>query len=148
MANLWQGPFPHGNTGEDGFLRTSPVGIFPASGFGLHDMIGNVWGMDGRLVAARPCRARGGGLLPAPEPARRKPRRKRGPGPARRPDPARGPKGESHLSAPSYCRPDRPAACQPQPIDSTTGHIGFRCGWRGPGPDPPADLRSSPRPRP
>jgi formylglycine-generating enzyme required for sulfatase activity len=27
----------------DGFERTSPVNAFPANGYGLHDMIGNVW---------------------------------------------------------------------------------------------------------
>jgi formylglycine-generating enzyme required for sulfatase activity len=43
MANTWQGAFPHENLLTDGYARTSPVGAFPANGFGIHDMIGNVW---------------------------------------------------------------------------------------------------------
>ena len=43
MANTWQGEFPRQNTCEDGFDRTSPVTAFPPNGYGLYDMIGNVW---------------------------------------------------------------------------------------------------------
>jgi formylglycine-generating enzyme required for sulfatase activity len=43
MANTWQGEFPRQNTREDGFERTSPVAAFPPNGYGLYDMIGNVW---------------------------------------------------------------------------------------------------------
>jgi sulfatase modifying factor 1 len=42
-ANIWQGRFPSNNTSEDGYLRTSPVMAFPANGFGLYDVGGNVW---------------------------------------------------------------------------------------------------------
>ncbi|KAJ0068910.1 hypothetical protein NL108_014369, partial [Boleophthalmus pectinirostris] len=42
-ANLWQGEFPSQNTGEDGFVKTSPVKSFPPNGFGLYDMVGNAW---------------------------------------------------------------------------------------------------------
>ena len=43
MANTWQGEFPVSDTGEDGYQGTSPVGAYPANGYGLSDMIGNVW---------------------------------------------------------------------------------------------------------
>lgn len=36
-------------------------------------------------------------------------------------------KGGSHLCAPSYCLRYRPAARQPQAIDTSTSHLGFRC---------------------
>ena len=43
VANIWQGRFPSNNLAEDGYVRTSPVTAFPANGFGLYDVGGNVW---------------------------------------------------------------------------------------------------------
>ena len=43
MANTWQGEFPWQHQTRDGYERTSPVGAFPPNGYGLYDMIGNVW---------------------------------------------------------------------------------------------------------
>ena len=43
MANIWQGNFPMQNLKLDGYDLTSPVGAFPENGYGLVDMIGNVW---------------------------------------------------------------------------------------------------------
>lgn len=43
LANVWQGDFPSRNTCEDGFFTTCPVHAFPPNGYGLHNMIGNVW---------------------------------------------------------------------------------------------------------
>jgi formylglycine-generating enzyme len=43
MTNAWQGHFPDHNTASDGYLETAPVASFPANGYGLYDMAGNVW---------------------------------------------------------------------------------------------------------
>jgi formylglycine-generating enzyme required for sulfatase activity len=130
MANIWQGNFPVQNLGEDGYERTSPVMAFPPNGYGLYDMIGNVWEwtqdwwVATAAKAASPCCA---------------PRNPRG---GAREDsldrdcpggdiPRKVLKGGSHLCAPSYCRRYRPAARHAQPIDTSTSHIGFRCILRG-----------------
>jgi formylglycine-generating enzyme len=42
-TNYWQGSFPYYNSGEDGFLTTSPIGYFGANDLGLTDIEGNVW---------------------------------------------------------------------------------------------------------
>ena len=41
--NVFQGDFPNGNTGADGWMGTCPVGTYPPNGFGLHEVTGNVW---------------------------------------------------------------------------------------------------------
>jgi sulfatase modifying factor 1 len=41
--NVFQGQFPGGNTGADGYLATAPVDAFAPNGFGLHNVTGNVW---------------------------------------------------------------------------------------------------------
>ena len=43
MANTWQGTFPAENLALDGYKRASPVMAFPPNGYGVYDMIGNVW---------------------------------------------------------------------------------------------------------
>jgi formylglycine-generating enzyme len=43
MANTRQGEFPWQNLQTDGYEGTAPVGQFPPNGYGLFDMIGNVW---------------------------------------------------------------------------------------------------------
>jgi formylglycine-generating enzyme required for sulfatase activity len=42
-CNVWQGDFPLHNSGDDGFVGTAPVDSFQANGYGLYNMIGNVW---------------------------------------------------------------------------------------------------------
>ena len=43
MANTYQGQFPVKDTGEDGYAGLAPVGSFPPTGYGLHDIAGNAW---------------------------------------------------------------------------------------------------------
>uniref|UniRef100_UPI0011E4D51A formylglycine-generating enzyme family protein n=1 Tax=Streptomyces sp. WAC05950 TaxID=2487419 RepID=UPI0011E4D51A len=43
MCNIWQGDFPTLNTAEDGWEGTAPVTSFRPNGFGLHNVVGNVW---------------------------------------------------------------------------------------------------------
>jgi formylglycine-generating enzyme required for sulfatase activity len=126
LANYWQGRFPHENLETDGFARTSPVGAFPPNGFGLYDMIGNVWEWT-RDWYAQPEAASGRPCCVPTNPRGASEAASRDPG-----DPGRNfgrkvLKGGSHLCAENYCQRYRPAARYPQTIDSTTSHIGFRC---------------------
>jgi sulfatase modifying factor 1 len=111
LANTWQGEFPWQNLMLDGYAGTSPVGSFPANGYGLHDMTGNVWEWTIDLFTAdhaahRSC------CVPGAEGDH---------------IPRRIIKGGSHLCAPNYCLRYRPAARQGEAVDTSTGHIGFRC---------------------
>jgi formylglycine-generating enzyme required for sulfatase activity len=125
MANTWQGAFPHQTLKPGGAFRTSPVGAYPANGYGLSDMIGNTWEWTRdwwsttATAVASPCCAPhnpvGGTLEDSLDP--RQPQI---------PIPRKVLKGGSHLCAPSYCRRYRPAARHAHPVDTSTSHVGFR----------------------
>jgi sulfatase modifying factor 1 len=123
MANYWQGRFPFENTLADGFERTSPVGAFPANGFGLFDMIGNVWEWTSDWYAENA--AEPGPSCCGPRPARQVAEQESCEPFSR--IPRKVLKGGSHLCAENYCQRYRPAARYAQPVDSPTSHIGFRC---------------------
>ncbi|WP_314372568.1 formylglycine-generating enzyme family protein [Sphingomonas paucimobilis] len=132
LANYWQGLFPFANQMLDGYERTSPVGTYPANGYGLYDMIGNVWEWTADWYALPPrnvgAKAKKGGCCELP----RNPRgaRERDSFDPAQPHTRIGRKvlkGGSHLCAENYCRRYRPAARHPQAVDSSTTHIGFRC---------------------
>ena len=66
MANTWQGEFPWQNLLADGFEGTSPVKSFPANGYGLFDMAGNVWEWTSDYYTSPPDRSHPARLLRAP----------------------------------------------------------------------------------
>jgi formylglycine-generating enzyme len=119
MANTWQGQFPWQNLTLDGYPRTSPVGSFPPNGFGLYDMTGNVWEWTTEPAGSgpawtstsSPCCGVHDHRVPGDHPVRII-------------------KGGSHLCAPNYCLRYRPAARQPETVDTSTSHIGIRCVLR------------------
>ena len=128
LANYWQGRFPYENLCADGWEMTSPVRHYPANGYDLYDMIGNVWEWTKDwwsypLTKGPSCCAvdnpRGGTLKGSFDP--------------QQPDIRIGRKvikGGSHLCAENYCQRYRPAARHAEMVDTSTSHIGFRCVWR------------------
>ena len=107
-CNIWQGPFPEYNTGEDGFHATAPVHAFEPNGFDMFNMVGNVWEWCGDWFAARPP------ADPAQDPA--------GPAAGR----SRVIRGGSFLCHESYCFRYRVAARSFNTPDSSIAHTGFR----------------------
>ncbi|WP_407919683.1 formylglycine-generating enzyme family protein [Derxia lacustris] len=110
-ANTWQGGFPERDSGADGWRGTAPVGCFAANGYGLHDMIGNVWeltrdGWTGSHAADDPDAVRPDGRAPAAR--------------------ASVMKGGSFLCSPDFCVRYRPSSRQPLEAGLATSHAGFR----------------------
>jgi sulfatase modifying factor 1 len=127
MANSWQGRFPFENTLVDGYEYTSPVGTFPPNGYGLFDMAGNVWEWTADWYQARLPADSGKACCTPQNPRGGREEDSYDPGLPQFRIPRKVVKGGSHLCAPSYCFRYRPAARQPQMIDSGMSHLGFRC---------------------
>jgi len=109
-ANTWHGRFPFENTRRTGAPFSDPVDSFKPNGFGLFNMIGNVW----EWTASRYTSRHDGTTCCTP---------------AGRPSDGMTHvvKGGSFLCAPSYCKRYRAAARSPQEVRSSTNHLGFRC---------------------
>ncbi|MEM7287086.1 MAG: formylglycine-generating enzyme family protein [Actinomycetota bacterium] len=107
--NVWQGDFPVENTAGDGFVGTAPVRSFPANGYGLYEMTGNVWEWCADWFDPA-SKHQAGVDNPTGPPA--------GSGKVM--------KGGSYLCHDSYCHRYRIAARTSNSPDTSTGHLGFR----------------------
>nr|WP_235018343.1 formylglycine-generating enzyme family protein [Thermomonospora echinospora] len=118
MCNIWQGTFPTHNTAEDGHVATAPVKSFRPNGFGLWNMVGNVWEWCADTFAADTYAVRAGQIPvhdprgPLHDPSRSAPRVMR---------------GGSFLCHDSYCYRYRVAARSSNTAESAAANIGFRC---------------------
>lgn len=106
QANTWQGIFPVLNTADDGFVGLAPAGCYKPNGYGLYDMIGNVWEWTSDIYSND---GNGGAMRNVI-------------------------KGGSYLCAPNYCMRYRAGARQGQEADLATSHLGFRTILEAPGP--------------
>lgn len=103
-ANSWQGVFPLMDTGEDGYLGTSPVGAFGVAPSGLTDMAGNVWEWTASSYIPYPATLDDARV--APEKVQR---------------------GGSFLCASDVCEGFRATARAHATAQTALMHVGFRC---------------------
>ncbi len=122
MANTFQGDFPRSNTADDGYAATSPVKAFPANGFGLYGVSGNVWEWTSDWYRFDEYVRRAMSDKPVINPK----------GPTMSYDPTepgipkRVQKGGSFLCTDQYCARYRPGGRGKVAPDSGANHIGFR----------------------
>ena len=110
--NVFQGPFPGHDTGDDGWVGTCPVGTFPPNDLGLFEMTGNVWEwcadwFDPLYYCTSPR------LAPAGPPQ----------------GTARVMRGGSYLCHESYCWRYRVDSRSSNTPDSSSGNVGFRVAY-------------------
>jgi len=110
LCNIWQGNFPHVNTKLDGYLSTAPVSAFPPNGYGLYNIVGNVWEWCADWFSPTFHVSDTGDNPKGPPTGQTKVMR-----------------GGSYLCHHSYCNRYRVAARSSNTPDSSTGNLGFRC---------------------
>ena len=123
MANTYQGTFPMKDTGQDGFIGIAPVARYPANGYGLYDMAGNVWQWTSDWY--RPDYyvqvARAGSVVRNP----------RGPDspydPSEPNEPKKVHRGGSFLCTDQYCSRYIIGTRGKGDVGTGTNHLGFRC---------------------
>ena len=104
-ANTWEGVFPFNNSGEDGYLYTSPVGAFGKTPLGLTDMGGNVWEWTDSWYRSYADREKD--FVPNEQSERVQ-------------------RGGSFLCNPGYCHGYRVSARSHTTPESSLFHVGFR----------------------
>lgn len=123
MANTFQGEFPYKNTGEDGFVGTSPVAHYPANPYGLYDMAGNVWQWTSDWY--RPDYYQ---QLASREVVARNPQGPATPfDPAEPTQPKKVQRGGSYLCTDQYCSRYIVGTRGKGEVSTGTNHLGFRC---------------------
>ncbi|MCJ7841280.1 formylglycine-generating enzyme family protein [Lederbergia sp. NSJ-179] len=110
QCNIWQGKFPVKNTKADGYLSTCPVDSFSPNGYGLYNIVGNVWEWCDDWFSPKYHF----------DPITHNPK-----GPTTGTN--KSMRGGSYLCHKSYCNRYRVAARSSNTPDSSTGNIGFRC---------------------
>lgn len=115
LCNIWQGRFPIKNEAEDGFKGSAPVRSFPANGYGLYEVVGNVWEWTADHWGTDHDQQPDGGAIMNPT------------GPEA--GPQRVMRGGSYLCHKSYCNRYRVAARSRNDPNSGGGNNGFRCVW-------------------
>ena len=109
-CNIWQGRFPEVNTAKDGFAATAPAQFYEPNGYGLYNLVGNVWEWTTEAYRIKSLKKHVRQRLAGMKGYKLS-------------------KGGSFLCHKSYCYRYRIAARSGTSPDSATTHQGFRVVW-------------------